>query len=328
MSSGGVRTYKLEDAYSVLDNIRGTPRYWKKAKMEMLAKIDNFGPFHWFYTLSCADMRWEENFSSILREKGYKIIWQQVKNEGRFCFKDVTVKVEFTKNGKIEDPKDLSDFLRDECDESMHESIRTNVFTATRNFVNRVKAFRAEILMAKSNPMKIIYWSDKMEFQGRGAAHIHGVAWSDLNSVSKLIDKERKANVVLPNREMSGTESNISHLEKAYKSLRENKTLTEEEETALIDFVDISVTCTLNPELAAKMVDLSLDKEHGLEIIKIVKECMVHHHTKTCRKLDLGNGCRFRFPKFPIWQTILTKGPREQNDIDDEKIKRIIGMCT
>ena len=90
----------------------------------------------------------------------------------------------------------------------------------------------------------------------------------------------------------------------------------------MIDFVDRSVTCTLNPELVAKMVDLSLDKEHGLEIIKIVKECMVHHHTKTCRKDHLGNGCRFRFPKFPIWQTILTKGAREQTDIDDEKMKK------
>ena len=58
----------------------------------MLGKIDNFGPFHWFYTLSCADMRWEENFTSILREKGYKIIWEQVHDN------DVIVKVEFQKD--------------------------------------------------------------------------------------------------------------------------------------------------------------------------------------------------------------------------------------
>ena len=77
MSGDGSRSYKLEDAYSVLDDIKGTPKYWKKSKMEMLAKIDNFGPFHWFYTLSCADMRWNENFSSILKEKGYKIIWKE-----------------------------------------------------------------------------------------------------------------------------------------------------------------------------------------------------------------------------------------------------------
>jgi hypothetical protein len=35
----------------------------------MLAKLDNLGPFHFFFTLSCADRRWEENFSSILRKR-------------------------------------------------------------------------------------------------------------------------------------------------------------------------------------------------------------------------------------------------------------------
>ena len=147
--------------------------------MEMLGKIDNFGPFHWFYTLSCADMRWDENFSTILREKGYKIIWKQKKGTEKVCHEDISVHVEFYKNGQIED-EPLRDFLKNECDESLHESIRTNVLIATRNFVHRVRAFRTEIIMGKNNPMNITYWSDKMEFQGRGASHIHGVAWSDL----------------------------------------------------------------------------------------------------------------------------------------------------
>ena len=29
----GSKSYKLEDAYSVLDNVKGTPKFWKKAKM-------------------------------------------------------------------------------------------------------------------------------------------------------------------------------------------------------------------------------------------------------------------------------------------------------
>ena len=33
--------YELEDGYTVLDDIKGTPRYWKKAKYEMLAKLEN-----------------------------------------------------------------------------------------------------------------------------------------------------------------------------------------------------------------------------------------------------------------------------------------------
>ena len=118
-SSEGSRTYKLDDAYSVLDDVRGTPRYWKKAKMEMLSKIDNFGPFHWFYTLSCADMRWEENFSTILKEKGYKIIWKKDESETDVESPDVVVEVEFEKDGKTE-LVPLKYFLDNECDESMH----------------------------------------------------------------------------------------------------------------------------------------------------------------------------------------------------------------
>ena len=94
-SSDGSRIYELDDAFSVLDNIKGTPKYWRKAKCEMLGKIDNFGPFHWFYTLSCADMRWDENFTSILREKGYKIIWEQDKSD------EVIIKVEFLKRNLL-----------------------------------------------------------------------------------------------------------------------------------------------------------------------------------------------------------------------------------
>ena len=54
----GNRTYHLEDSFGVLDNVKNTPRYHKKNKMEMLSKLDNFGPFHFFFTLSCADQRW------------------------------------------------------------------------------------------------------------------------------------------------------------------------------------------------------------------------------------------------------------------------------
>ena len=59
-----------------------------------------------------------------------------------------------------------------------------------------------------------------------------------------------------------------SNLENAYKSLRENVSLTKAQEEALIDFVDRSVTCTLNPELAAKMIDTTKTKSFGLKVIE------------------------------------------------------------
>ena len=182
----GERSYTLNDGFAVLDNVKGTPRYWKKAKMEMVAKLENYGPFHIFYTLSCGDMRWNENFSSILRDRGYNIIWN-AKNQTLENCTEVIVEVEIEKDGK-KNTLELRKFLEEEVDDSLHEFIRTNVFTATRNFVQRVKHFRNEIMMGHNSPMAIKNFSDKLEFQGRGAAHIHGCAWCDLSKVYEVLN--------------------------------------------------------------------------------------------------------------------------------------------
>ena len=53
----GDTVYSLEDPFSVLENIKNTPRYWQKAKYELIARLENLGPFTFFFTLSCVDMR-------------------------------------------------------------------------------------------------------------------------------------------------------------------------------------------------------------------------------------------------------------------------------
>ena len=65
---GGHIEYSLEDAFSVLDKIKGTPRYWRQRKYILFAMLENLGPFAWFFTLSCADYRYEENFTSLLQD--------------------------------------------------------------------------------------------------------------------------------------------------------------------------------------------------------------------------------------------------------------------
>ena len=56
---------ELKDAMSVFDNIKGTPKYWQKKRIDMIAKIEQLGPFQFFFTLSCADKRWDENLVSF-----------------------------------------------------------------------------------------------------------------------------------------------------------------------------------------------------------------------------------------------------------------------
>ena len=55
----GRTEYKLESAFTVLENIKNTPKYWSKAKMRLLAMLENLGPFHFFFSLSAADYRCE-----------------------------------------------------------------------------------------------------------------------------------------------------------------------------------------------------------------------------------------------------------------------------
>ena len=65
---------KLGGAFSVFQKVTGSPKYWQHARSELNAKVKQLGPFHLFYTLSCAEMRWPEVLVSILRKKGYKFM--------------------------------------------------------------------------------------------------------------------------------------------------------------------------------------------------------------------------------------------------------------
>ena len=218
----------------------------------MLAKFDNFGPFHLFFTLSCGDMRWMENFTSILREKGWKIIWDfDDKSEAMAVDAEVQVQLQ---DGSI---KPLETFLEEDADESVHEYIRTNVFTATRNFVHRLNCFKREIMMGINNPMSIKKFSWKMEFQGRGAGHIHGTLWCDLKKVKDNNDQ--------------GQRESLDSLEDAFKSLRQNQELSDQEEESLINFAEMFTTCTLNEQKAAEHLRKEETIEYrGGKIIQIV----------------------------------------------------------
>ena len=126
--------YQLDDAFQVFEIIKNTPRYWRKAKYEMLARLDNLGPFQIFFTLSSADMRWSENFTSILQERGIKIQYDFETFEKRISQIDPITKISTSKK--------LNKFLEEDVDESLHELIRTNVLTAVLNFNQRFPAFK------------------------------------------------------------------------------------------------------------------------------------------------------------------------------------------
>ena len=74
----GSTEYKLEDPWVVFENISNSPkwvytdllhhhtlnyflRYWSVRRMELKAMLENVGPFHIFFTLSCGDRRYPEH---------------------------------------------------------------------------------------------------------------------------------------------------------------------------------------------------------------------------------------------------------------------------
>ena len=179
----GSVTYDLEDGYTVLDDIKNTPRYWKKVKNEMIAKLENLGAFQLFFTLSCADLRWDENFAAILRDKGLNLTYSVIPDKNGYC--QTRIEVEYLKNGKLQ-RKELKQYIDEELKTFLHELIRGNVLLATRYFNQRVKKFFNTIVMGTNNPMNVEYYTYKVEFQERGAGHIHGVLWLNLDSLEKL----------------------------------------------------------------------------------------------------------------------------------------------
>ena len=141
--------------------------------------------------------------------------------------------------------------------------IQTNVLTATRTFHHRVELFKKEILRGKNNAMHIKNMSYRVEFQGRGAAHIHGTLWLDM----KKIEKSKLFNSNLTEENRSG------NLSEAFRKLRQDAKLNDSEKEAIQIFTDLFISCSLNPDTVDE------DKEWGRKIVDIILAVNCHNCT-------------------------------------------------
>ena len=296
----GKVSYELDDEYRAIESIPNTPKYWKKAKYEVLAKLDNFGPFQVFFTLSCADLRWEANFAAILLEKGYSINIKVAPKDGV-----PTPEIEARSAGGAWKP--IKQFIAEDVEESNHELIRGNVLTATRYFHQRVKLFINKIVMAKSNPLCAKYYSYKVEFQQRGAAHVHGIIWLNLFRLEKLILKDGELahppdDYVIRDQESSYTP--LKGIAKVFLKLRNCERLSKEDISILTVFIDSFTTVSTHGPTV------------GDDVVAIVKEVNTHNHSYTC--LKRGTDCRFKYPRPPAPYTIVAE-PLENLELAEER---------
>ena len=179
--SSGNAQYRLDDPYSVFQNVSNSPAYHKKGKMEMMARLDNFGPFHAFFTVSCADYRWTENVVAVLRERGISVRCT-IDSDQEQAY-EVYIDEE---TGWMP----ISDYVADKMDETVHSLLKRNVVTATRNYQQRVQALMTNIVKHPSNPLSVKHYASKLEFQARGAGHHHGVLWLDIDRIERKVDTQ------------------------------------------------------------------------------------------------------------------------------------------
>ena len=256
------QSYELEDGYRVLEDIKNTPRYWKKAKYEMIARLDNLGPFQLFFTLSCADMRWNENFAAILLEKGYEISYEQSQK-----MEDGSSNTIIKARSPGQEWKPINKFIEENIEQSLHELVRGNVLTASRYFEHRVKQFIYKVMMGKNNPMHVKYYTYKVEFQDRGAGHIHGTLWLGLDKIENLI-RDGPDDELRPKREDEGEKDGWMHgLKDAFKKHRNNGILENDDTKTLTKFIDEYTTVSIH------------ENSVGKDVAKIAQEVNKHHHT-------------------------------------------------
>ena len=143
--------------------------------------------------------------------------------------------------------------------------------------------------MNKGSPVRIKYYSYKVEFALRGAAHIHGVLWMDWDNFSALKSENDEH-----------LKTKLKSLVKAFDKIKENLNLSTPDKDVLAEFADLSITCSL--------------KDYKTK--NIVEEVQIHNHTKACKKYSTN--CRFSFPRFPSLRTIIavpyTKMPGDQQE--------------
>ena len=250
----------IEDGFSVFDKIPGTPRYWLQKRNEMIARLEQLGPFQFFFTLSMADKRWEENFVSILAQRGCNITFQPTNKDS------VQIEADFVFVNGIP----LHDFL---ANENLGNLMRENILTLTRNFDHRVKAFMRNIVHGRNSPFNVKYYTYRIEFQARGAAHVHGVLWLDMD---KICERDPLLRRSLAKLELC---EKLSYIEKASVS----------------NFVDSFITTTTNSDIKS-----------------IVSDVQTHHHTRTCTKRG-GSKCRFGYPRFPSEETIIAQPLKKED---------------
>ena len=162
----------VADSFSIFKTIPGSPSYWKSFRNEIFARMEQLGPFHFFFTLSCNEFKWPEIVSAILRELGHSVTFPNEEWDG----KSDSISV---------DGISLTEYMEKNI-KSKTAFLKDHFILITRMFDSRLKAFIKHILMN----FNVEHYSYRIEFQMRGLPHAHGIFWLQRNQVLKYMNSE------------------------------------------------------------------------------------------------------------------------------------------
>ena len=129
-----------KELYMAFQTIKGTKEYWQRQNGDLRAMCEAWGPMTFFVTLSCAEYKWPE-LHDYLRKKN-----ADLENIETMTSDDLIKK----------DPVSVSEF-----------------------FMRRFEGLMKNMILQKNGPLGTIehYWW-RLEYQARGAPHIHMVLWA------------------------------------------------------------------------------------------------------------------------------------------------------
>jgi hypothetical protein len=110
----------------------------------MIARLEQLGPFQFFFTLSCADKRWLENFAHIFELQGDCVKYSMVDGKPQITVNDI----------------DINEHLETV---NKHKLVQENILMITRNFDKRIQAFMKHIIMANTSPLQTKYYNYRVE---------------------------------------------------------------------------------------------------------------------------------------------------------------------
>ena len=137
------------DLMNIFREILNTPSYWRKMRNEIFARMEQLGPFHFFFTLSCAEHKWDEVKASLLQLEGKNVTFEfdEGNEQPRILVEGLPLEVFAADNPQL--IKDL---------------YKTKFIHVTRLFDDRLKAFKKIYLESGD----IAHYCYRIEFQARG----------------------------------------------------------------------------------------------------------------------------------------------------------------